>query len=1116
MDTMRFLVILISFATAPALWLAAATEYFVAIGGDDTHSGTAAERAFATVQRGVDALAPGDVLTILPGEYFEAVRREDIGSMDVETLIRAAIPATVVLRGDEAAPEFSAVDGFQWVYSATIDGPVKGVSEVDTLTPLRRVASPAEVEFEPGSYYHDVETGRLFISSSDTRDPAVHAYRISRLADHGLFLINPKRVRISGLIATGYTTDHVVRTFPGYGWTWGILLADPDHCTIEGSVAYLNGGGISIHRSGDGTNNLIDRCRVYATAGGGIRGFSADNDEIRNSEAFRCGGTGGIQFYGAGNRGRALMNRNLAWGNSTSDIRIKGGQREMNFAENCITLGNLDVANVTSSVIGGDNIYNRDTDSDVIWFDREVELEAGREFVDPANLDFRLQSTSRFRGTGIDGQDRGAFPFKGDVFFVSTDGADDADGMSLGTAWQTLDTALSRLRPGDTLYLLAGDYVLTEPHSIGGESDDRVSIRGRGTEVVTISGNIELVDCHNLAFERIGFGDLVSVSGGSGLSFANCWFLGEQFGLKADAVAGLRVTDSVFTGFGEAAIRSRGSERIFLQSTLFDNDGCPAIDVDSVAALQYSDHNAFSDRDGAWLIGGSLRQSQSSGAGHGRYSVEVTPGFDLSSGSREVVANPQLYGVSPDGGAIGPHRFYATSRIIATEPAVHSVSDTTVDIEWWTSAPARCVVEWGPADGEWSREAIVTSSGYASLSLVDLKPGAGYRMRLVSVEPDEGAVSRNVRGIQPNVDLSFATLAGPTAPRTFYVSAAGSDSNSGLSADEALRTVSHAASLARAGDTVMIGGGTYTESVRIRSTGAVGRPVTFKAAAGEQVIVDGGRRMITTAFHIRGKNHIHLDGFYFQWIGSSGWNGAINVVESNHVTISRCLYNGRGAGYAPRFINAVHSDFLTIENCVFANGFDGMVVRGCANLVVRNSVFLRNLIQGMIVNNNPDQPVTLENNVFVDSHTGKARSGYLEMARVEGLSEDNNLFYMRLPDEERKVWWFYGNEQYERAMEGYSIPVVYHGEPLMPELTRMSLAEYQSRFAPGSTSRFGDPQFAIVETFDAEAREGYTGDRIAGRAVDFPDLFVTNPELDNLGIGLDPAAFADFHFNVNP
>src|SRR5688500_6162335 len=76
-------------------------EYLVSTGGQDTSDGTEKERAFATIIKGVSVLKGGDVLTILPGEYLEAVEmRKVVGTRQEPVVIRAQRAGTVLLRGD--------------------------------------------------------------------------------------------------------------------------------------------------------------------------------------------------------------------------------------------------------------------------------------------------------------------------------------------------------------------------------------------------------------------------------------------------------------------------------------------------------------------------------------------------------------------------------------------------------------------------------------------------------------------------------------------------------------------------------------------------------------------------------------------------------------------------------------------------------------------------------------------------------------------------------------------------------------------------------------------------------------------------------------------------------
>ena len=110
-----------------------ATEFFVNKEGVDSNAGTSRDSAFVTIQKGVDALQPGDTLTIGRGEYAEAVARKGLGSAEAVTVIRAEMRGTVLLRGDVDAPVFKPVPGTRQTFVADFKGDVQAVYEVDTL-----------------------------------------------------------------------------------------------------------------------------------------------------------------------------------------------------------------------------------------------------------------------------------------------------------------------------------------------------------------------------------------------------------------------------------------------------------------------------------------------------------------------------------------------------------------------------------------------------------------------------------------------------------------------------------------------------------------------------------------------------------------------------------------------------------------------------------------------------------------------------------------------------------------------------------------------------------------------------------------------------------------------
>jgi Glycoside hydrolase 120, insertion domain/Right handed beta helix region/Protein of unknown function (DUF1565) len=78
---------------------------------------------------------------------------------------------------------------------------------------------------------------------------------------------------------------------------------------------------------------------------------------------------------------------------------------------------------------------------------------------------------------------------------------------------------------------------------------------------------------------------------------------------------------------------------------------------------------------------------------------------------------------------------------------------------------------------------------------------------------------------------------------TFHVATTGSDSADG-SQDGPFRTINRAAGLAQAGDTVVVHAGEYREWVRPRRGGLSDRRrITYRAAAGERVVIKGSERV---------------------------------------------------------------------------------------------------------------------------------------------------------------------------------------------------------------------------------------------------------------------------------
>ncbi len=129
---------------------------------------------------------------------------------------------------------------------------------------------------------------------------------------------------------------------------------------------------------------------------------------------------------------------------------------------------------------------------------------------------------------------------------------------------------------------------------------------------------------------------------------------------------------------------------------------------------------------------------------------------------------------------------------------------------------------------------------------------------------------------------------------TLYVGGAGcSDSGPGTQA-QPFCTISEAAAVAVAGQTVLVSAGTYSEDVKPANSGTPGSPIIFQAAPGATATVTGG----ANGFTISSRNWITISGFTITGTTSSGiylWNSANITVSGNTVTNSGQRVQGANA-----------------------------------------------------------------------------------------------------------------------------------------------------------------------------------------------------------------------------
>jgi parallel beta-helix repeat protein len=403
-----------------------------------------------------------------------------------------------------------------------------------------------------------------------------------------------------------------------------------------------------------------------------------------------------------------------------------------------------------------------------------------------------------------------------------------------------------------------------------------------------------------------------------------------------------------------------------------------------------------------------------------------------------------LIGRGLHGSTIGPFvRLNRTRPLPIGKVAVHDVTPTTATLEWSTpTQAAETTLEWGDTKIETPR------GSQHSVSLSGLQPGKAYEFRVTSRRKDEQRLfathqppADTTQAVSETQTVTTATAAPPA--RTLHVPGD-------------FPTISAAADAARAGDTVLIHGGVYEETVRIRSSGDAGAPITFAAAPGEIVWMDGSDRFRATAFILPHKHHIILDGLRFRHFRFAPELGPIiRITGGSHHVIRRCFHDGRELeGYVGTLIAADKVTNLLIENSVFIGGMgEAIGAASCPDLTVRHCVFYNNFIRAMTAHmDTPDVLVHFHHNLVCDSIPSKVKNALLRVWHADALRSDHNVFYTRIPGDQRRI---VETANIHGQKVGHEDPATYRGENLL-------LADMQTKFRQDQNSRTGNPSITAA------------------------------------------------------
>ena len=269
---------------------------------------------------------------------------------------------------------------------------------------------------------------------------------------------------------------------------------------------------------------------------------------------------------------------------------------------------------------------------------------------------------------------------------------------------------------------------------------------------------------------------------------------------------------------------------------------------------------------------------------------------------------------------------------------------------------------------------------------------------------------------------------------TWSVSPTGSDANLGT-ARFPFRTISRAAGVARAGDTVLVASGHYPETVRLSSPNT---GVEFRGTGATRPVVDGARRR-AYGFHNEGANRLSIVGFEITGQTEAGVysEGSQNTVADNlvhHVgssgeTRSNGIRVNRGSanvvsGNTVHHIGPGHSSmgiWLVATRDARVEGNSVYLVRkegirdwmGLDNAVVGNSAFLSWV------------------GISLNTSTGTQVSGNHVFDNVAGFAVKHASYRTVLDywDLDAAHWSLLQHNTVERSSEA-SIWIAQSGEPL--------------------------------------------------------------------------------------
>jgi len=566
-------------------------------------------------------------------------------------------------------------------------------------------------------------------------------------------------------------------------------------------------------------------------------------------------------------------------------------------------------------------------------------------------------------------------------YFVSTRGNDSAAGNSETAPFATVGKGVLALKAGDTLTLLPGEYLESvEVRKLAGTKDAPVTIRAQREGTALLRGDVEVAEWQAVegmegVFSAVFKDDAQGVADPRTMTHfspaATKAELGAQPGaffqdgqsgqllmrtLDARAPGELRV--SVTNGCGLAL---ENCAYIIVEGLTFTGyqhrDNSAKFGSRTRWGLIVSKSDAVTVRRcTAYLNSGGICLMNSSGS-----VVEECLAFGNT--SRAVSVSNQIIGWTAKDCVFRRNRIEGFNGPTGSQDQItfYSNADQPNLLE------NNVAIRGGFMDKGDASKVRVTGNLATGPRPEFYRPQDASNLRVFYNDPNRVAdqfadpVNGDFR-LLPDAPQRGKGLAGadpgphPYREEVFFVSPEGDDSAAGTSPKKPWKTIKHAATKAKAGDTVYLMRGIYPETLAPAQSGAPGRPIRFERYSDDRVVLDGGGKL-PVAIDLTGRSHIEVEG----------------VVLRN---------------FAQRGVSASDGTGIVLANLLVGSiGGDAVAAMRVKGLTLRHGLFVKVAEAGVRLENCGE--VTLAGNVFGDCATARIAC---DAPSVESLWSDRNNF----------------------------------------------------------------------------------------------------------------------------